>query len=184
MIYRILGTRVVNYPIADGRRDMPSVLARRLLGAWSAASRTVPIHSHASQQRRVRGGNQTPPFRRARIVSGPFFLALSPAATGRCCGSRGALPLHCRCLARASGDAALPAGAERPGVDRPDTAAWHGNARSCCLRACAAARPDAAYSRHPCCVIRTTAAATALHADCSSTEVRAPAPVPTHACSG
>lgn len=33
VIYRVLGTRVVIYLIADGRRDMPSVLARRLLGA-------------------------------------------------------------------------------------------------------------------------------------------------------
>lgn len=33
VIYRVLGTRVVIYLIADGRRDMQSVLARRLLGA-------------------------------------------------------------------------------------------------------------------------------------------------------
>lgn len=33
IIYRIIQTRVVIYVIADGRRDMQSVLARRLLGA-------------------------------------------------------------------------------------------------------------------------------------------------------
>lgn len=33
VIYRIVGTRVIIYLIADGRRDMQSVLARRLLGA-------------------------------------------------------------------------------------------------------------------------------------------------------
>lgn len=33
VIYRILGSRVVLYLIVDGRRDMQSVLARRLLGA-------------------------------------------------------------------------------------------------------------------------------------------------------
>ncbi|HMR69950.1 MAG TPA: type II toxin-antitoxin system RelE/ParE family toxin [Rubrivivax sp.] len=33
VIYRILGSRVVIYLIVDGRRDMQSVLARRLLGA-------------------------------------------------------------------------------------------------------------------------------------------------------
>ena len=33
MIYRIIGSRVVIYLIVDGRRDMQSVLARRLLGA-------------------------------------------------------------------------------------------------------------------------------------------------------
>jgi len=33
VIYRVLGARVVIYLIADGRRDMQSVLARRLLGA-------------------------------------------------------------------------------------------------------------------------------------------------------
>ena len=33
VIYRVLGDRVVIYLIADGRRDMQSVLARRLLGA-------------------------------------------------------------------------------------------------------------------------------------------------------
>lgn len=32
VIYRVLGTRVVIYLIVDGRRDMQSVLARRLLG--------------------------------------------------------------------------------------------------------------------------------------------------------
>lgn len=32
VIYRVLGSRVVIYLIADGRRDMQSVLARRLLG--------------------------------------------------------------------------------------------------------------------------------------------------------
>ncbi|HET8610135.1 MAG TPA: hypothetical protein VFM11_10375 [Burkholderiales bacterium] len=34
MIYRVTGHRVVIYLIADGRRDMQSLLARRLLGAW------------------------------------------------------------------------------------------------------------------------------------------------------
>jgi toxin ParE1/3/4 len=33
MIYRVTGRRVVIYLIADGRRDMQSLLARRLLGA-------------------------------------------------------------------------------------------------------------------------------------------------------
>lgn len=33
MIYRIIGSRVVIYLIVDGRREMQSVLARRLLGA-------------------------------------------------------------------------------------------------------------------------------------------------------
>lgn len=33
MIYRVAGSRVIIYVIADGHRDMQSVLARRLLGA-------------------------------------------------------------------------------------------------------------------------------------------------------
>lgn len=33
VIYRIVGKQVIIYLIADGRRDMQSVLARRLLGA-------------------------------------------------------------------------------------------------------------------------------------------------------
>ncbi|GAA4403046.1 type II toxin-antitoxin system RelE/ParE family toxin [Quisquiliibacterium transsilvanicum] len=33
VIYRVLGRQVVIYLIVDGRRDMQSVLARRLLGA-------------------------------------------------------------------------------------------------------------------------------------------------------
>lgn len=33
VIYRVVGHQVVIYLIVDGRRDMPSVLARRLLGA-------------------------------------------------------------------------------------------------------------------------------------------------------
>jgi toxin ParE1/3/4 len=33
VIYRVLGDQVVVYLIVDGRRDMQSVLARRLLGA-------------------------------------------------------------------------------------------------------------------------------------------------------
>ena len=33
VIYRVIGKQVVIYLIADGRRDMQSVLARRLLGA-------------------------------------------------------------------------------------------------------------------------------------------------------
>lgn len=33
VIYRVSGSQVVIYLIADGRRDMQSVLARRLLGA-------------------------------------------------------------------------------------------------------------------------------------------------------
>jgi toxin ParE1/3/4 len=33
VIYRVTGRQVVIYLIADGRRDMPSLLARRLLGA-------------------------------------------------------------------------------------------------------------------------------------------------------
>ncbi|GAB4043342.1 MAG: type II toxin-antitoxin system RelE/ParE family toxin [Rubrivivax sp.] len=49
VLYRVLGTRVVIDLIGDGRRDMPSVLARRLLGARPAASRTVPMPSDASQ---------------------------------------------------------------------------------------------------------------------------------------
>jgi len=33
VIYRVTGSHVIIYLIADGRRDMQSVLARRLLGA-------------------------------------------------------------------------------------------------------------------------------------------------------
>ncbi len=33
VIYRITGSQIIIYLIADGRRDMQSVLARRLLGA-------------------------------------------------------------------------------------------------------------------------------------------------------
>lgn len=33
VIYRVIGDQVIVYLIADGRRDMQSVLARRLLGA-------------------------------------------------------------------------------------------------------------------------------------------------------
>jgi len=33
VIYRVTGSQVILYLIADGRRDMQSVLARRLLGA-------------------------------------------------------------------------------------------------------------------------------------------------------
>jgi toxin ParE1/3/4 len=33
VIYRVIGSHVIIYLIADGRRDMQSVLARRLLGA-------------------------------------------------------------------------------------------------------------------------------------------------------
>ncbi|KXB29177.1 plasmid stabilization protein [Dechloromonas denitrificans] len=33
VIYRVTGSQIVIYLIADGRRDMQSVLARRLLGA-------------------------------------------------------------------------------------------------------------------------------------------------------
>ena len=33
VIYRVVGTQVVTHLIVDGRRDMQSVLARRLLGA-------------------------------------------------------------------------------------------------------------------------------------------------------
>jgi toxin ParE1/3/4 len=33
VIYRVIGSEVVIYLIVDGRRDMQSVLARRLLGA-------------------------------------------------------------------------------------------------------------------------------------------------------
>jgi toxin ParE1/3/4 len=34
LIYRLVGQQVVIYLIADGRRDMQSLLARRLLGGW------------------------------------------------------------------------------------------------------------------------------------------------------
>jgi toxin ParE1/3/4 len=34
LIYRVVGQQVVIYLIADGRRDMQSLLARRLLGGW------------------------------------------------------------------------------------------------------------------------------------------------------
>jgi toxin ParE1/3/4 len=34
LIYRVVGQQVVIYLIADGRRDMQSLHARRLLGAW------------------------------------------------------------------------------------------------------------------------------------------------------
>ena len=33
VVYRVIGKRVVIYLIADGRRDMQSLLSRRLLGA-------------------------------------------------------------------------------------------------------------------------------------------------------
>lgn len=33
VIYRVIGRQVILYLIADGRRDMQSILARRLLGA-------------------------------------------------------------------------------------------------------------------------------------------------------
>lgn len=33
VIYRVIGQRVYIYLIADGRRDMQTLLARRLLGA-------------------------------------------------------------------------------------------------------------------------------------------------------
>lgn len=33
VIYRVIGSKVIIYLITDGRRDMQSVLARRLLGA-------------------------------------------------------------------------------------------------------------------------------------------------------
>jgi toxin ParE1/3/4 len=33
VIYRVAGSQVIIYLIADGRRDMQSVLTRRLLGA-------------------------------------------------------------------------------------------------------------------------------------------------------
>ncbi len=33
MIYRVIGAKVIIYLIADGRRDMQSLLTRRLLGA-------------------------------------------------------------------------------------------------------------------------------------------------------
>jgi toxin ParE1/3/4 len=33
VIYRVIGRQVIIYLIVDGRRDMPSVLGRRLLGA-------------------------------------------------------------------------------------------------------------------------------------------------------
>ena len=33
VIYRVMGSQVIIYLIADGRRDMQTVLARRLLGA-------------------------------------------------------------------------------------------------------------------------------------------------------
>jgi toxin ParE1/3/4 len=34
VIYRVIAKQVVIYLIVDGRRDMQSLLARRLLGAW------------------------------------------------------------------------------------------------------------------------------------------------------
>jgi toxin ParE1/3/4 len=34
LIYRIVGKQVVVYLIADSRRDLQSLLARRLLGSW------------------------------------------------------------------------------------------------------------------------------------------------------
>lgn len=41
--YRVVGDRVVIYLIVDGRRDMQSVLARRLLGARPAAAHTSAL---------------------------------------------------------------------------------------------------------------------------------------------
>src|SRR5690606_6083319 len=43
VIYRVTGSQVIIYLIADGRRDMQSLLARRLLGAWTAAARAMLI---------------------------------------------------------------------------------------------------------------------------------------------
>jgi toxin ParE1/3/4 len=34
VIYRVIGKQVIIYIIVDGRRDMQSLLSRRLLGAW------------------------------------------------------------------------------------------------------------------------------------------------------
>ena len=34
VIYRVIGTQVIVYVIVDGKRDMQSLLSRRLLGAW------------------------------------------------------------------------------------------------------------------------------------------------------
>jgi toxin ParE1/3/4 len=34
LIYRVVGEQVVIFLIADGQRDMQSLLARRLLGGW------------------------------------------------------------------------------------------------------------------------------------------------------
>ena len=39
VIYRVTGSQVIVYLIADGRRDMQTVLARRLLGASPAVTR-------------------------------------------------------------------------------------------------------------------------------------------------
>jgi len=41
LIYRVTGSQVIIYLIADGRRDMQSVLVRRLLGASSEVASSL-----------------------------------------------------------------------------------------------------------------------------------------------
>nr|WP_293191521.1 hypothetical protein [Ottowia sp.] len=43
MIYRVVDGQVVIYLIADGRRDMQALLARRLLGASSVATQVQQV---------------------------------------------------------------------------------------------------------------------------------------------
>jgi toxin ParE1/3/4 len=49
LIYRTIGQRVYVYLIVDGRREMQSLLARRLLGAWLHAPSPQP--SPAARER-------------------------------------------------------------------------------------------------------------------------------------
>lgn len=48
VIYRVTGSQGIIYLIADGRRDIQSVLARRLLGAWPESS---PVNWAPAQKR-------------------------------------------------------------------------------------------------------------------------------------
>lgn len=43
LIYRVYNQQVVIYLIADGRRDMPSLLGRRLLGKKKTSSRSFAL---------------------------------------------------------------------------------------------------------------------------------------------
>ena len=59
VIYRITGTQVIIYPIAHGRRDMHSVLARRLLGAQSCCRCELSGNNTQSELAHVTAPNRT-----------------------------------------------------------------------------------------------------------------------------